>query len=687
MINLYFKNFNFNLSNSIGINISSKIEKEIFINKIKELKLDFKLYSFEDLKIYSDLSPTIDSPLNFPFNRVYKFLRTKVLILENISVKCLSDALLLNAVFDFVMNNKIIFCIKTQQGFDIKDIITYYLNQDKNSYEYLILDIFKTRLKLLAETRIIISSRYKGWTSSMANFINKISALGFYSAYPAESNLIFINDKKFKINIKIIRLKENIYLKSAALFNNEISVSAVLSDIYFYIDELIGRIKIFLTLAPNMPKPVNYINNNSKITETGTETEEMSAIQKMSLKELSSPNLVIAGAGAGKTRIMVNKFLYLLNFIPADSILVLTFTNNAVREIKDRIASSLHIKGIKDNLINDKILSISTYHSFFYSLIKEFYKELGFEKIPLIKEDNYNSGCGSGKDFFISYDEIISNVLKLFKNDEIVRLIASRFRYILIDEYQDLNFFSDYIIKKIDYGRGSIMYAGDDDQAIYGFNGGDSFNILFFDLFFPSGKVFVLQNNYRSVDKIIEFSNSILNRISFRYPKKLTAKKSDRLNINYGAVNILAFKNKIQEEEFIEKMLNEFNSLGKSTAVLTRTKKEENRYKYIFGNNTNTYVGTIHKSKGLEFDIVFIVNVSQGNIPHLKSFLSTSERGERRKTSRHPFIQFLAGEDKINPFYDDEIKLFYVAVSRAKEKIFISYSGDISEFLDNRFLN
>jgi Superfamily I DNA and RNA helicases len=100
---------------------------------------------------------------------------------------------------------------------------------------------------------------------------------------------------------------------------------------------------------------------------------------------------------------------------------------------------------------------------------------------------------------------MILNVLKLFKNKNIVYDIASRFKYILVDEYQDLDFLSDIIIKKIDSGRGITMYAGDDDQSIYGFNGGDSTNLLFFDLFYSSGKLFIMQYNYRSNSKIINF--------------------------------------------------------------------------------------------------------------------------------------------------------------------------------------
>ena len=693
MINLYFKNFNFNLSCYIGTVIYSESDKEDFIKMAAEFKNDYKLYSFKALKTYFNFNGGIASPLGFPFKDIAGFLSAKFIMLEDVEIKCLSDAALLNAVCDFVINSPVVFCLRTDKDSGIDDVFSLYLNYAKNSTEYMILDIYKTRLTFLAETRMIYSGKHGGHTSSMANFILKINALGFYIKKAPSENcgkpyLFFSNDKKFEIKIAAVPFRMNTASNGEFISKNGIFINTTLTDIYFYPDELINKIKIFLGTSRNMRKSINCRYNKTSANKTAF--DKISVIQDISVKEIFSPQLIIAGAGSGKTRIIVNKFLYLLNFIPPDSIIILTFTNNAAMEIKNRIASCLRSKGIKNNLIGGKILNIFTYHSFFYSIIKEFYKDLGFKSPPLINENRDNFSETSDR-VFISYGEIILYVMELFRNKDIALEIASRFKYILIDEYQDLDFLSDYIIKKIDFARGAVMYVGDDDQAIYGFNGGDSFNILFFDLFFPSGKVFVLQNNFRSHYKIVDFCNSIINKIAFRYPKKLTAKTGNgeptALVSKSNPVNVLRFKNKNAETEFIKKMFNKLISQGKSAAILARTQREAEHLETIIGgiypdnsssNNGGGFIGTIHRSKGLEFDAVFIVNVTQGNIPHLKS-VSTANRS--RDALRHPFIEFLGKHAELKTGQNDEAKLFYVAASRAKEIIFITYSGKMSEFL------
>ncbi len=694
MINLYFKNFNFNLSCYIGTMIYSESDKEDFIKMAAEFKNDYKLYSFKALKTYFNFNGGIASPLGFPFKDIAGFLSAKFIMLEDVEIKCLSDAALLNAVCDFVINSPVVFCLRTDKDSGIDDVFSLYLNYAKNSPEYMILDVYKTRLTFLTETRMIYSGKHGGHTSSMANFILKINALGFYIKKAPSENcgkpyLFFSNDKKFEIKIAAVPFRMNTASNGEFISKNGISINATLTDIYFYPDELINKIKIFLGTSRNMRKSIINCRYN-KTSANKTAFDKISVIQDISVKEIFSPQLIIAGAGSGKTKIIVNKFLYLLNFIPSDSIVILTFTNNAAIEIKNRIASCLRSKGIKNNLIGGKISNIFTYHSFFYSIIKEFYKDLGFKSPPLINENRDNFGETADR-AFISYDEIILYVIELFRNNDIVLEIASRFKYILIDEYQDLDFLSDYIIKKIDFARGAVMYAGDDDQAIYGFNGGDSFNILFFDLFFPSGKVFVLQNNFRSHYKIVDFCNSIINKIAFRYPKKLTAKTGNgeptALVSKSNPVNVLRFKNKNAETEFIKKMFNKLISQGKSAAILARTQREAEYFETIIGGiypdnsysrNGGGFIGTIHRSKGLEFDAVFIANVTQGNIPHLKS-VSTANRS--RDALKHPFIEFLGKNAELKTGQNDEAKLFYVAASRAKEKIFITYSGEISEFL------
>jgi hypothetical protein len=675
--------------------IYSEPDKEDFIKRVAEFKNGYKLYSFKTLKKHFNFNGRIVSPLTFPFKDIAGFLSAKFVILEDVEIRCLSDAVLLNAVCDFVLNSPVVFCLKTDKNFNIDDIFSLYLNFVKNSLEYMILDVYKTRLTFLAETRMINGGEYGGYTYSIANIILKINALGFYIKKTSSENygkpyLFFSNDKKFEIKITAVPFRMNTASNGEFISKNGISINTTLTDIYFYPSELINKIKIFLGTAENARKPItiNSRYNNAPLNKTAL--DKISAIQDISVKETSSPQLIIAGAGSGKTKIIVNKFLYLLNFIPADSIIILTFTNNAAAEIKNRIASCLRLKGIKNNFIAGNALNISTYHSFFYSIIKEFYKDLGFKSPPLINENRDNLGETSDK-VFISYGEIILCVIELFRNNDILLEIASRFRFILIDEYQDLDFLSDYIIKKIDFARGSVMYAGDDDQAIYGFNGGDSFNILFFDLFFPSGKVFVLQNNFRSHYKIVDFCNSIINKIPFRYPKKLTAKTGNGEPPTNASrnnpVNVLRFKNKNAEEEFIKKMFNKLISQGKSTAILVRTQREAEHFETIIGgfyhDNFSSYsgggfIGTIHRSKGLEFDAVFIANVTQGNIPHLKSI---SQANTARDALRHPFIKFLDSRIELKTGENDEAKLFYVAASRAKEIIFITYAGEMSEFL------
>ncbi|RZV39601.1 MAG: hypothetical protein EVJ48_04475 [Candidatus Acidulodesulfobacterium acidiphilum] len=678
MINLYLKNFNFNISNSIGILLSSDNECSHFIKKIEDLNVKCKFFTFEDLKKNFNIDGAIESPLSFPFKNIKNVLSAQAVFLSAITLNSLSDAVLLNAVCDFALNNDIILGITTETTFNgANDLTSLYDNMliEKNYYENLIIDIYKSRLKMLLKTRILASSKHGGYTESIDLFINKMKTIRFNPKIN-NTNLFFLNSEKFAVSINITPPHKNIQATGQAaesISQNEINLNTNLLDMHFYQKELFDKIKIFLNTAKNF-KEKTVLKRIGGATEKRTQNLELSKIQKISIKETNTALLIIAGAGAGKTKVIVDKFLYLLNFFSADSILVLTFTNNAVTEIKNRIAKKLNINEY-GAFINNRILNISTYHSFFYSIIKEFYSELGYQSAPSVSDGKIGESSSNNKctnELSITYDEIILNIVKLFQNDSIVSEISSRFKYILVDEYQDLDFLSDYLIKKIDACKGKVMYAGDDDQSIYGFNGGDLFNILSFDLFFPSGKVFVFQNNYRSNRTIVEFCNSILNNIKFRYPKKIIATK----NMIYdGAVDIIDFKNKSEEEKFIEKKAANYFKSGKKTAVLVRTKKEKSKFLAIPNLTDFCSVSTIHAGKGLEYDVVFISILK-------KAYLKKDNRPSDFKI--HPFLNFFktAHTFKLTDiFIDDEVRLFYVAASRAKEKLYITYSGEISDFL------
>ncbi len=687
MINLYLKNFNFNIYNSIGILLSSENECRRFIKKIEDLNLNCGFFTFEDLKKKFNIYGAIESPLSFPFKNIKNVLSTKAVFLSSITLNSLSDAVLLNAVCDFALNNGVIFSIVTETAFNtVEDLTNLYGNMriEKKYYENLIIDIYKSRLKMLLKTRILASGKNEGYTESINLFIRKMKTIGFNPKIN-NTNLIFLNSEKFAVNINIAPLPQDISRaekKAESVSRNEITLNTNLYDMHFYQKELFNKIKIFLNTAKNL-KEGTVLKRSGRTTEKKTSFSDLSKIQKISIKETNTAQLIIAGAGAGKTKVIVDKFLYLLNFFSAGSILVLTFTNNAVTEIKIRIAKKLNISEY-GTFINDKILNISTYHSFFYSIIKEFYSELGYKSAPSVsdkKKETNDAGDKYADELSISYDEIILNIIKLFKNDFIANEISSRFKYILVDEYQDLDFLSDYLIKKIDAGKGKVMYAGDDDQSIYGFNGGDFFNILTFDLFFSSGKVFVFQNNYRSNRTIVEFCNSILNNIKLRYPKKLIAENNA---VQDAAVDIICFKNKSEEENFIAKKAAGYFKTGKKIVVLVRTKREKAKFLAIPNLADFCSVSTIHAGKGLEYDIVFISGASKNNISRLEN-ANLMGGGRPSYFKIHPFVNFF----KTNyPFkmtdilIDDEIRLFYVAASRAKEKLYITYSGEISDFLE-----
>jgi hypothetical protein len=686
MINLYLKNFNFNIYNSIGILLSSENECNRFIKKIENLNVNCGFFTFEDLKKNFNIDGAIESPLSFPFKNIENVLSAKAVFLSGITVNSLSDAALLNAVCDFTLNNGVIFGIVTKTPFNApENLNNLYGNMriEKNYYENLIIDIYKSRLKMLLKTRILASGINGGYTESMDLFIRKMKTICFNPKIN-NTNLFFLNSEKFAVNINIAPPPQDIppYEKTAeSVSRNEITLNTNLYDMHFYQKELFNKIKIFLNTAKNL-KEETVLKRSGGTTEKKTPSSYLSKIQKISIEEINTAQLIIAGAGAGKTKVLVDKFLYLLNFFSADSILVLTFTNNAVAEIKNRIAKKLNISGYS-SIINDKILNISTYHSFFYSIIKEFYSELGYKSAPSVSDEKIETSASDNKyadELSIYYDEIILNIIKLFKNGYIVNEISSRFKYILVDEYQDLDFLSDYLIKKIDAGKGRVMYAGDDDQSIYGFNGGDFFNILTFDLFFPFSKVFVFQNNYRSNRTVVEFCNSILNNIKFRYPKKLIAKNNV---IQDAAVDIIGFKNKSEEENFITKKAADYFKTGKKTAVLVRTKKEKSKFLAIPHLADFCQISTIHAGKGLEYDIVFISGASKDNISRLKN-ANLIGGGRPSDFKIHPFVNFFKTDFafKITDILiDDEVRLFYVAASRAKEKLYITYSGEISDFL------
>lgn len=288
--------------------------------------------------------------------------------------------------------------------------------------------------------------------------------------------------------------------------------------------------------------------------------------------------IAYAGPGGGKTAMMVGRIKKMIKSgIPSEFILAITFTNDAVNEIKERCKSFCD---------EDSLPKVSTIHSM-ANLILKMNKDLVGEFRILTQKDqlmlieslldvkdttikgfsytvkNGRTGLletisraissyskdgnsfldkkGLGKDFicfyeeyqraikeqnFVSFDALIPKATQfLYENPDILKKFSSQYKYVMVDEYQDINKEQHDFIELITYQNGNLMVVGDDDQSIYGFRGGSSKYMLAFEKEHPDCKKIILKDNFRSTKEIVDASQKLISQNSERMNKKLLAKK------------------------------------------------------------------------------------------------------------------------------------------------------------------
>ncbi|MEI6554256.1 MAG: UvrD-helicase domain-containing protein [Paludibacter sp.] len=311
---------------------------------------------------------------------------------------------------------------------------------------------------------------------------------------------------------------------------------------------------------------------------------ELNESQRRAVEFTDGASLVIAGAGSGKTRVLTYKIAYLLKKgMQPSSILALTFTNKAAREMKERIASMVGEQ-------TARYLWMGTFHSVFSrilrseaehigysknftvydsadskSLIKSIVKELKLDEkiykhgfvhsrisyaknnlitpesyqanIDLIKADNasripllkdiYKIYCSRCKQAdAMDFDDLLMQTNVLFRNHpEILQKYQERFKYILVDEYQDTNFAQYLIVKKLAETHERICVVGDDAQSIYSFRGANIDNILTFKNTYKNAQIFKLEQNYRSTQTIVNAANSLIDKNSKQIRKTVFSEK------------------------------------------------------------------------------------------------------------------------------------------------------------------
>ena len=456
--------------------------------------------------------------------------------------------------------------------------------------------------------------------------------------------------------------------------------------------------------------------------------DELNDRQKEAVLYNDGPLLILAGAGSGKTKTLTTKIAYLIEHehISPYSILAITFTNKAAKEMKDRLFLTVG---------NDvKKLTVSTFHSFGLKLLRENYERLGYEKNfvimdsddsltvvkKIIKDMGYDpkiynpkairnkiSSCKNEmispamyeryavsdyektiqqvyekyqdklkRNNSVDFDDLLLLPIELFKkNEDLLEKYQDLYRYILIDEYQDTNE-AQYILTKLlsDKYR-NITCVGDDSQSIYSFRGANYKNILNFEKDYKDAKIILLEENYRSTSNILDAANNVIKHNKQRKDKNLWTNRGVGEKIKYYR----AYDEK-DEAHYVVSKINELVNKGveyKDIAVLYRTNAQSRvmEEELLKENLPYRVVGSFYfySRKEIKDLIAYLrlIHNSTDNVSLLR-VINTPKRGIGLKTI-----------ENLTQIADDNEISIYEAINSGKELEFKNLIERLKEVSEN----
>ena len=314
--------------------------------------------------------------------------------------------------------------------------------------------------------------------------------------------------------------------------------------------------------------------------------DKLNREQREAAEYIDGPLLILAGAGSGKTSTMTHRIAYMImeEHISPYNILAVTFTNKAAKEMRDRVEAlvgsgmnmwilTFHSACLRILRSHADVLGYGRDFTVYdpsdqKALVRNITKAAGIDgkKFPpayflsaigkckedRISPDEYLSIYGEDlktknvqrvyaayeaelkKNNAMDFDDLLLNAVRLFEKDEaVLTKYQNRFRYIMVDEYQDTNRLQYAFVKMLAEAHGNICVVGDDDQCIYQWRGADIRNILEFEKDFHDAKVIKLEQNYRSTSTILDAAHSVISHNRSRKPKKLWTKKEAGSRITY----------------------------------------------------------------------------------------------------------------------------------------------------------
>ncbi|OGH24149.1 MAG: hypothetical protein A3B47_04750 [Candidatus Levybacteria bacterium RIFCSPLOWO2_01_FULL_39_24] len=367
--------------------------------------------------------------------------------------------------------------------------------------------------------------------------------------------------------------------------------------------------------------------------------KDLNQEQKRAVLQTVGPVIILAGAGSGKTRVLTYKVMYLMleKGIDPFNILMVTFTNKAATEMKERVqkmgpvptVATFHALCAKILRIEGKHIGLPSQFAIYdtqdqIDAIKEAMKRLDIPikdyksssvlatisqaKNELISESEYSKYARGyfqekvakiypiyqkilSENHALDFDDLLCKTVFLFENNpEVLNRYQNRFKYILIDEYQDTNRAQYILTRKLAKKWNNICVVGDFSQSIYSWRGADFTNLIRFKEDFKNTKTFSLSQNYRSTQKILDAASSVISKNTTHPVLKLWTE-----NLAGEEVTIFEAQNEQQEVEFIVEQISNFkfqisNFKYSDIAVLYRTNAQSRVLEEIFLHNSIPYV-------------------------------------------------------------------------------------------------
>ena len=377
--------------------------------------------------------------------------------------------------------------------------------------------------------------------------------------------------------------------------------------------------------------------------------DNMNEMQKQAILHTEGPLLILAGAGSGKTRVLTHRTAYLIDEMRVNPyhILAITFTNKAAGEMRERI----------DDIVGfgSESIWVSTFHSTCVRILRRYIDRLGYDTNFTIydaddqkslmkdickrleidtkqfKEKMFLSVISSAKDELIDpiefenrtagdftkrkqamvykeyqqalkannaldFDDLIFKTVELFKLDkEVLSSYQERFKYIMVDEYQDTYTAQFELIRLLASKYKNLCVVGDDDQSIYKFRGANIYNILNFEKHFPDAKVIKLEQNYRSTQNILDAANSVIANNVGRKDKKLWTENGEGEKITFEQLDS-GYEEADYVARDISRKIRQGEARYKDCAVLYRTNAQSRLFeeKFITSNIPYKIVGGVN---------------------------------------------------------------------------------------------